>query len=145
MIDIPEKPKDGHRIHYWMFNGCADGLTHHRVTYYANMPCHEVTGCEVGRGVPYVDDWYHEMRYVPTEPYWRGNGRNRTEDLIAMFSRANDPPAGFTSAIYETFKEAREALYDSLTMQYAAKLNAANRLLHIRDTLPTEPTAEQER
>lgn len=130
-MKLPDEIKDGTQIYYWRVDNIAEGLTHHRVTYIVNRPCHEVTGCAVGCGVAYVNEWYHEMRYVPNEPYWRGTGRSETDDIAAMLLESSE-------GIFETFEAARAMLIVRLNARSDSKRREADRLMRLRDQFPTE-------
>lgn len=106
-LHIPKKPKDGYRVTFWRHNHHHDGLIQVRWTYIKNRSCEDV--CDPNRvqqgfykrGLPYVDQWYIESRYVPVSgeiSEWSGTGRNDHAIVHELQSLADS---------WETFNEAR--------------------------------------
>lgn len=142
-LDIPKKPKDGHRVTFWRFNSNRDGLVHVRWTYVKNKPCWDVIDPEhksnfYKNGAPFVDQWYIESRYVPSSSgaaaEWNGNGRT-DHAHIDDFAKIDEDNH------WLTFEEARLALFEFLCKQAMSMRHEADRLSRLGSTFftMTEP------
>jgi hypothetical protein len=124
-LAVPEKPADGHELHYWRFSSTGDSLVHHKLIYVVGpTPVEDVFGpWHKGRGgIPIANEWASFERYEPGDVEWRGSGRYGRE------LHRNPYVDEENGASFATFAEARSALIVHLEKAISRKRREVDRL-----------------
>lgn len=131
-LDVPEKPADGHELHYWRFSSTGDSLVHHKLVYVVGpKPVEDVFGAwHKGRGgIPLADEWASFERYEPGDAQWRGSGRYGIE------LHRNPNVGEEVGTAFLTFAEARVSLMVHLEKTIERKRREADRLSRTLDAI----------